>query len=326
MPTLLANRRMDPALRARVEASVRGERASAGRGLSPRAVVVVRAAVVLAIAAAVGVLAVGRRRDGERFDREKGAVVAALRAERATLGDADRSAVARVHAALVGLGGDYPGDAIDASLRSRAALDAHLARPAVWVRGPIAAFGSSAGISRAAAESAHNPLLFCLVDPPASRAERSVLGKVRAARAPGVFEERAPAARRLGDAEHALAILSPAFETKVLAAGDQRELSVRKAEMDRIPLARARSALRASIVIAAADEDGAPGTPAELDGERPHDVRLVIVDLDAGHVLVRLRRRVEPSEWSQGARAEHAIGLDGCAFAFAAREAITASR
>ena len=221
MPTLLANRRMDPALRARVEASVRGERAAAGRSLSPRAVVVVRVAVVLAIASAVGVLGLARRRDGERFDREKGAVVATLRAERAGLTDADRAAVSRVHAALVGLGGDYPGDTIDASLRSRAALDALLARPAVWVRGPIAAFASSGGISKAAAESARDPLLFCLVDPPASRAERSVLGKVRAARAPGVFEERAPSTRRLGDAEHALAVLSPAFETKVLAAGNQ---------------------------------------------------------------------------------------------------------
>ncbi|MBL8611433.1 MAG: hypothetical protein JNL38_29080 [Myxococcales bacterium] len=324
MPTLLTTRRMDPALRERVAASVRGERAAGGRGLSPRAVVAVRVLVVLAVVGAFATLGLARRRDAARFDQDRAAVVASVQAARAGLGDDERAAVARAHAALAPLALSYPGDDISPEIRAPGALDRWLARPALWVRGPASAFASSEGISRAAA-TPRDPTVLCLLDPPASRAEKSVLGKVRATYAPGVLEERAAHVRRLGEAEHALAVLSPAFEAKVLAADSDRALALRRAELDPLPLARGRAALRATVAIGVADEEGAPGGPTELDGERPHDVRFVLVDLERGRTLVRLRRRVDPSVWSQAARAEHASGMDACALAMDVRAAVAAA-
>jgi hypothetical protein len=72
------------------------------------------------------------------------------------------------------------------------------------------------------------------------------------------------------------------------------------------------------------DESGDGKGPTELDGERPHDVRVALVDLASARMVLRLRRHVDPAWIGTAARSEHASGLDGCALAFDVREAARA--
>ena len=60
----------------------------------------------------------------------------------------------------------------------------------------------------------------------------------------------------------------------------------------------------------------------ELDGERPHDVRIGLVDLTSAKMLLRLRKRVDPTWISMNARAQYASGLDACALAMDVHESI----
>jgi hypothetical protein len=64
------------------------------------------------------------------------------------------------------------------------------------------------------------------------------------------------------------------------------------------------------------DEAGDGQGPTEIDGERPHAVRLEIVDLGLAKVLLRARKRVDPAWISVERRPEYAKKLDSCAFAF----------
>jgi hypothetical protein len=82
------------------------------------------------------------------------------------------------------------------------------------------------------------------------------------------------------------------------------------------PTERAIRAAHDSLLVAAMDEPGVSNAPTELDGERPHDVRLAAVDLAAGKLLVRVRRHVDPNWISVEKRPMYALGLDSCAFSY----------
>ena len=64
---------------------------------------------------------------------------------------------------------------------------------------------------------------------------------------------------------------------------------------ERAPIAGAKRAAKAPLLVFAMDEPGDGRGPTELDGERPHEVRVGVVDLAAAKLLLRLRRRVDPS-------------------------------
>jgi hypothetical protein len=70
------------------------------------------------------------------------------------------------------------------------------------------------------------------------------------------------------------------------------------------------------------DEPGGPGGTTELDGERPHDVRVALFDLQQRNALLRFRRHVDPSAFSDRGRASRASELDACALSFDVREAV----
>ena len=82
------------------------------------------------------------------------------------------------------------------------------------------------------------------------------------------------------------------------------------------------AAARARLVLFVMDEPGGPGGVTELDGERPHDVRVTLFDLEQRSALLRIRRRVDPSTFSDRARASHASRLDACALSFDIRETV----
>lgn len=328
MSTFLTTSRMDPALARRIEASVSGRKRKAGGPLlSPRLVALVRVGLVVGLAF-LGYSAVSARRGAKQeIERTRAALLAAVQAQAASLTPEERSAVLRADSSLVKLAGNYEGDLVAPALRGADALKKTLARPAMYVRGPLGAFANPARIAEAAATSAKDSLLLCLMEPPASKVEKVLLGTVRTAYTGGtVLEDRTSNVRRLQDAIVGLPLFAPAWSDRVRAAEDPAELAKLRKELDRAPLDRAKKAARAEILIAALDEPSDGGGPTEIDGERAHGIRVVVIDLTSSAVLLRMRKLVDPSWISLAKKSEYASGLDSCGLAFEVHESVRAAK
>jgi len=317
MPTFLTTSKMDPALAARIEASVtgrRGTRRSAAR--TRRIVSLARLVLVFSVAFAVYAFVIGRRESRRALERARAALLESVRAQSASLAPEDHGTIARAESWLVSLSGAYEGDLVSSDLAAPGALAATLARPLVYVRGPTAALGSPTEIARAAAASTKDPLVLCLLEPPESRSEKALLDKVRVAYAGGWnLENRTPNVRRLDDAVVGLPFLLPPFAERVRAVDDAEELARIRAEFERAPIDRAKQAAAARLLLVALDEPGDGSGPTELDGERPHPVRVMLVDLAGSKVLLRSRHVVDPNAFAPARRATYAGGLDSCALA-----------
>jgi hypothetical protein len=257
-------------------------------------------------------IVVKRRDTGHALERQRSALLDSLHAESAAFSAGDRDAVTRDEALVLSLARVYDGDLIDADV-------AQLASPIVYVHGAIEGFSHSAGIEKTARASVKDAFVLCLLDPPRSRTEALILKKVRTAYTTGVV---APNIHRLADAYIGLRVLQPAWEDRVRAAHDDRELVTLEAELHRTPLDAAKQTLRANLLLAVMDEPGDPNTAAELDGERAHYVRVGLFDVATGKALIRARERVDPTAWSQGSRTDYARGLDECALAVDLRERV----
>jgi len=314
---------MDPALIARIERSI-GAGARSARG--QRVTAHLRTSLFrLAIAAIVTALAatalLARRRYQQEVSRARAALLDTVRANGAQMTSDERRFMSRVEPWLSGLAASYEGDVLVDELRLSKALDAALARPSVYVRGPVSAFASAAAIAEAASASTRDSFLLCMLDPPASRVEKIVVSKVRAAYAGG--GNTGEHAYRLHDAEGGMRQLLAPWEERVQSARELRDLDRIKAELAKVPVAETKRAIRAELLIAAMDEPDEAG-PADLDGERPHHVRVTIVDLSAPKVLLRARKRVDPNWLAVTTRSTLASAVDGCALALDVRAGIAA--
>ena len=322
MSSFHTNPKMHPALAARVDASVRGRRGSPGdAGAAANVRALIRLVVVVVVASLGAWIFVTQRRESARIDRERTLLVDIVHGHQALLTERDRGAFARDAAWLGSLSGNYEGDLVATELAAPGVLDATLARPAVYVHGPVGSFATPALVEEIALESVKDTLLLCLLDPPAARSEKAVLEKVRLAYGAGdSIDSFTPNVTRLADARATLRLLSPEWEAKVRAA-DSSSLGKLQAELDRTPIESGKRALKAGILIAAFDEHAPVTGPAELDGERAHLGRVAIVDLAFDKVLLRVRRRVDPGDWSERSRTTYARGLDECGLAFDVRSA-----
>lgn len=326
MPTFLTTKKMNPALAARIEASVRGDarRASTGPSRGKRiAFGVARLALVaLVLFVARSVLAV-RTKAANELDEARASLLADRARKSADLGPDERALVTRVRPLLVAASAAYEGDLVDEALRGKG-LDEVLSRPAVYVRGPVAAFGDEKALVEAAATSRKDPLLVCLAHPPSSRDEKTVLSDVRAVYLGG-GESRTANVRHLHEAMLGLPFFEPAWETKVAAAATTAEVLAYRHAFEKAPIDAAVSAAKARVLLFAMDEPGKGDGPTEIDGERVHDVRVGIVDLALGKVLLRFKKTVDPAWISSAARVVYASGLDGCLLALDVRKAVVAS-
>jgi hypothetical protein len=302
MPTLLANPKMDPALRERVEASVGGARSKPARFRA-----IIRITFALTVVFTVVATFVSNRLASREFERRRAKLLADLSAQSASLDAAQRGAIARDEALLRKLAGPYPGD-VPASDLAHA-----LGRPLVYVRGPLDQFAPGASIDKTAAASAEDAFVRCLVEPPRSRSERDVRKKALFA-----YTATAPIpnVHRLARAYAADQILSPAFEARVRSVRGGRALAVLEHEVERAHLEEGKKALGAPLLLAVMDEPGDAHAVADLDGERAHTVRVELVEVATSKVLLRARKHVDPSEWSAASRADLSSGLDACALAF----------
>lgn len=154
-----------------------------------------------------------------------------------------------------------------------------------------------------------------MVEPPAARTEKVLFDKVRASYSRGA-EQHTPNVRRLQEAVLGLPFLTPPWAESVRQARTQDDLDDLRSALQRAPVEAATRAAKAELLLLAIDEPGEPGGPTELDGERAHQVRIGLVNLATQKVLLRMRKRVEPSWISQAKRPEYAGALDGCKMAF----------
>ena len=312
MPTFLVTRKMPPELAARVRASVEGRRAAPGARFAPRAVSLVRLAIFTTIVGAVAWLALARQEALQQVESERSALLERVRRESAGLTDADKAVGSRVRPLLARSAGNYAGDLVPDGLRAGGALAAITARPMIYVRGPLSSFRDQAGLAESASASFKDAFVLCLVEPPASRTEKLLRAKARAAYAGLGRTQAAAHVQRLHAALEGMPFFAAEWEARVTAARGMRELAELRQEFERAPIEAAKRAARAELLLYAMDEPGDPRGPTELDGERPHDVRVGIVDLASGKPLLRLRRRVDPEWISPAVRAEYASGIDSC--------------
>lgn len=324
MATFLTNAKMAPALAARIEASVRGRRGGhSGTVALRRFVSGFRLVLLVSVIATSVSLIRMRHRNKVELERARDALLARIHTQTGSLAPEDRKALARIEPWLVRASGAYEGDLIANELREGGAVASVLSRPLVYVRGPTSDFDGRTGIAATAATSLKDAFLLCLLEPPASRAESALLAKVHGAYGGGArLESRTSNARRLHDAEAGLPFLQPSWEAQVKAERDAAELTRLERAFTAAPIERALKAARARLLLYAMDDAGDRGGLSELDGERPHDVRIGIVDLRAGKVLLRLRKRVDPSWISLSSRPQYASGLDSCALALDVRASV----
>ena len=322
MPTLLTQRKMEPALAARIEATLHRRSEARGDGIfSATAVAVLRVAIVLALVAAACALFLVRRRDSARLEAARRALLDAVHAQAASLTEEDARALPRVHGWLRGLSGSYEGDFVADELRAPGALDAALSGPTMYVHADLGDLVDAVRTATPAETSGKDALLFCLAIPPASRDEAALLAHLRDAST--LAEARTANVHLLRDAEAGLPLLLPPWSARVTAARGLKELARLKEDLDRAPLVEAKRAAAATLLLLAIDEPGEGGGFVQLEGDRAHAVRVAIVDLRASRVLLRLRRRVDPTWIAPQRRARHSVDLDGCLLALDVRAATT---
>ncbi len=324
MATFLSTGKMAPELRARVEASVSGRRGSSGSRLTPRAVMCLRAVAATTVLACVVSIGLSMRRAEDALASERSAILDRWKQETSGLTPRDRGIMLRVGPWVRRAAGDYEGDAIDTSLKGESVLNELLRQPLVYVRGPLDRLRTPKGLEETALDSSIDAFALCLLDPPKARSELWLVRRVRSAySSDGRMRESTARVARLGAAVVGLPFFDEAWARRVQNAEDPKELAALRRNLERAPLRAAKDAAKATLLLAVLDEPGSREIPAELDGERPHDVRVLLVDLVASKTLIRLRRRVDPNWISEGTRAEFASGVDSCALALDVRAALS---
>lgn len=323
MPSFLVTRRMSPALAARVLDGVRGPRRAAARRRTFTGLlrIVTLALLAAAVAGAVHV----RARSARAIEQERASLLDKVDAAAKTLTTGDWEAYARVAPLLAAQAvAAYPGDFLGDQLRDEARLADALAEPTLYVRGPLESLADPAKLAAPALESDRDAFVLCLIDPPKARTEQALKAKARAAYARGKSMQVTGHVERFAALMLALPLLEPGWRTRAAQADDRASLRRLEQAFSAAPVPAALRAAKARQVMAVMDEPGAPGAVTELDGERPHPVRALLVDLTSGAVRFRVRRDVDPSWISPSARAELARGIDSCGLALDVREALLA--
>lgn len=318
MPTFLTNPRMNAALAERVRASVRQGR-SRGR-VGRRWTAAFRFVAVSGIVLSLIALSALQRRDDAELERARQPLLETVSRARAQLSNDDMQTLARAVAVLLRAPGPYEGDRIGNEVRGTGGLAATLERPMIYVRAPLAAFAGEDALRQAANLSFPDAFVRCLVAPPRNRTEKALLEAIR-----GGAEHPFPVAKvhRLHDLFAGIPLLGSSFKTSLKEAKRLPDLSRFEHDLHAGKLDETTAAARARLLLFVSDEPSGTGGTTELDGERPHDVRVTLFDLEQKSALLRVRRHVDPSAFSDRARAWHAAALDACALSFDVREAVT---
>ncbi len=319
MRTFLTTSRMSSELAARIEASVSGRRVAPGMKRSPRKVSFFRILLVVTVAACIFGVAVLRKQEKQRVEAERSALLERLEREASRVTSGDQEALQRSLAWLERAPKTAPEDFVAAELLTPAGWSARLSHPTLYVRGTQDELASAARIEQTALASAPDAFVLCLHDPPAARSEKALLGRTRASYGSGL-QATAGHVHGLRDALVTRPFLQGAWRQQLALADDRRTIERLRRDFERAPFERARSVWAARQLLFVVDEPTDTSGPTELDGERPHPVRVGLVDLESDTLILHLRLRVDPRWLSDKARTEYARGIDGCTLAFDVRE------
>jgi hypothetical protein len=280
-----------------------------GATLAPRAISVLRFVALVVIVASLVLLTVLRRRANAELEQGRAALLADVRSQRAALPPGYAGRMASVASVLMHEAGPYASDVASSGPISP--------EDSIYVRGDLAVFTSTTGIATVAATSRKDAFVACLVVPPEDKAEKSLMEKVRAlSRRDRASTDRLASVHRLYDAQVGLSYLSDEWEGRVQNAADTRAVEGLRSDFAHAPIAEAKKAAGARWLVYLMDEPNEPGGITELDGEHAHAVRVGVVDLTTKSVVLRQRRRVDPSFISLPRRAEYSRSLDSCALAY----------
>jgi hypothetical protein len=324
MPSFLVTRKMSPELAARVQASVEGRRAAPGATLAPRSISLLRLTLVAVIVGALATWFAARRQADAQLEADRARLLERVRRHARTLSPTEKHTPFRIVPWPTRAAGTYEGDFVAAGLQRPGALAKELARPAVYVRGPLSSFHGLDSIRDRAPASSNDAFVLCLIDPPSAKTEKLVRAKARSSYAAAHMRATAHV-QRLYDAFAGLPFLGPQWESRVVSA-DRRELDKLQRNFELAPIEGAKRVAKAERLWFVIDEAPLPRVPAELDGERPHDVRVGLLDLATGKPLLRLRRHVDPSWVSEATRAEHASSVDSCTLALDVHAAVASAQ
>jgi hypothetical protein len=198
-----------------------------------------------------------------------------------------------------------------------------LLRPTLYLRGPLDGLAQPARVADLAASSAKDAFVLCLVAPPEARTEQALRLKASAAYAQGPSMQATSSIERLAPLLQALPLLGPEWQKRIRTADTASQLRTLGELIQAAPLRAAVHAARARQLLLVLDEASPGAGPAELDGERAHSVRVLLIDLSSGDVQLRFRGAVDPSWLSDRTRAQYASGIDSCALAMDLRKAIS---
>lgn len=320
MATFLTTERMSPALKERVERAVSGraraKHNAAKLGLSGtfagkdrlRAARLVPAVTLLVVA---GIASATYAHETKILEEERGALAATIEDHRAQLPEGYETFIDRVDPFLEETAAkEAPPDVIDPEMKEPGALDAWLGMPAVYVRGPAAELRDPHTRSGAVAGSDKDAFLYCLTSPPQKGDERDLVESVRGVYFAGAkVDEQTANIRRLHGARLGLSVLTTEVLAKVRAAEDALTLKKLHKDLEAAPVAEAKKAAGARLLIAVADEPG--GRAA----------RVTLADVTANKVLLRLQLPVKSSGLTPLAML-HRDELSACSLALSVRRAV----
>lgn len=309
MSTWLANeKKMSPALVRRLEASIRGETGRNGRKRAHSQTFLLR---LFAVGCVLSICI-----SGVLSFRASQAELSAFRAELAhqVSGAPARSLHAEIEDIegwLLRAGKDWNGTRNSQDFFDPAALAALKSRSTVYVRAPIGQLRTSAGITQAAFESIKDSFLLCLMTPPPSDSEESLLANVELAYLGGdLLNQRTAPVQRLHDLFAAAPLSEINWSAHVKHAATRGALE--QVRRDFLVAQAQRVVEVPELLLYVVDEDKAPKAVSEFDGASRHMVRIGLVDLKASQELVRISRLVDPSWISEQSRLRYARGLDSC--------------
>lgn len=321
MGSFLVNRKMNPALAARVTASLHGPRAARqARARNPRRTRWLRFGALLAVSAVVFAVVREVRERQRTLEQAKSALLAERAELQATLTPRARAFGERVSRLLTREANSYHGAVRHERLGSVSDWDTLLERPLVYARFEVDKAAAPERFDAALAESRKDAFVACLKHPPAERTEKELMKRVSDAFGQGA-EEYTSNVHRLHDAFVALRVLDPAIDRQIERAETLEPVHSLRQTWDQANVDARLPAVFGEVVIALLDERKVPDTPVELDGASVHGVRLIVVDITSEQDIVLLRTHfdLDPNWVSERRRHQYAKGLEACRMAYDVR-------
>lgn len=322
MGTFLTTSKMDPALAARVEASVTGKPVGTGKSISPRAMAFLRFAGIIGAIGIVAWIAIVRRQANDALEADRNSLLAQLHEHSSQATPGDKTLLPRVEAWVREHSGEYEGDLVDDSVRGEH-MAATLANPILYLRGPIDGFKTPQGIVDMAPTTFRDAFVLCLFDPPEKATEKTLRDSAKAVFSNGDRMQKVAHVSRFHVARVGLPFLQPQWEEGVKRTEDSRQIAEKRKLLKQAQLENAVKAMKSRLLLAVMDEPKDGNGTSEIDGANRHYVRVMLVDMEADKVLLRQRKLVDPAWIPTSRRSDYASGINSCELGMEVRAAMT---